>query len=356
MRASTRPSGLHASKAKRTSKTRAGEAANRNGTSDAAASRTEADTVPEKPRPEKPRSARGAKTTTRKTTARKGSARARDKKASRLSEAGSARSGSSRMGSSRSGGDPDRLWAAYKKTGDQKTRNALVECYVHIVRFVAERIFSKLPSSVDLDDLTSAGVFGLFNAIDGYDFDRGTKFETYCATRVRGAILDELRSQDWVPRMIRAKANRIQSTYEELENRLQRDPTREEMAVALEVSVAEYEQMLQESTTATLVSLNKKVDETDGQSGSTQADILEDKRGPSPYDTLQMKDVIRLIHRNLTKQERLIVLLYYYEELTMKEIGAALDLSESRVCQILSKVTQRLKGRFKSIRNELLSG
>ena len=247
------------------------------------------------------------------------------------------------------------LWKTYKETGDQKTRNALVECYVHIVRFVAERIFSKLPSSVDFDDLTSAGVFGLFNAIDGYDFERGTKFETYCATRVRGAILDELRSQDWVPRMIRAKANRIHASYEELENKLQRDPTKEEMAAHLEVSVADYEQMLKESSAATLVSLNKRVDESDGQSGSTQADILEDKRGPSPYDNLQMKDVIRLIHKNLTKQERLIVLLYYHEELTMKEIGAALDLSESRVCQILSKVTQRLKGRFKNMQNELLS-
>ena len=246
------------------------------------------------------------------------------------------------------GSDADRLWKQYRKTKDQKTRNALVECYVHIVRFVAERIFSKLPSSVEFDDLTSAGVFGLFNAIDGYDFDRGTKFETYCATRVRGAILDELRSQDWVPRMIRAKANRIQSAYEELENRLQREPTKEEMAEHLEVSVAEYEQMFKESSAATLVSLNKRVDESDNQSSSTQADILEDKRGPSPFDHLQMKDVIRLIHRNLSKQERLIVLLYYYEELTMKEIGAALDLSESRVCQILSRVTQRLKSRFKS--------
>ncbi len=278
-------------------------------------------------------------------------------KSGNRSSSGRAQADRKTSGRTKSGkSDPSGLWARYKETGDQKTRNALVECYVHIVRFVAERIFSKLPSSVDFDDLTSAGVFGLFNAIDGYDFERGTKFETYCATRVRGAILDELRSQDWVPRMIRAKANRIQSTYEELENKLQRDPTKEEMAEHLEVSVNEYEQMLKESSAATLVSLNKRVDESDGQSGSTQADILEDKRGPSPYDNMQMKDVIRLIHRNLTKQERLIVLLYYYEELTMKEIGAALDLSESRVCQILSKVTQRLKGRFKSMQNELLSG
>jgi RNA polymerase sigma factor for flagellar operon FliA len=247
------------------------------------------------------------------------------------------------------------LWEDYKERGDQKARNALVERYLHIVRFVAERIFSKLPSSVDFEDLTSAGVFGLFNAIDGYDFERGTKFETYCATRVRGAILDELRSQDWVPRLIRAKANRIQSSYEELENKLQRDPTKEEMADYLGVSVSEYEQMLQESSAATLVSLHKRVDDGDGPSGSTQADMLEDKRGPSPYENLQTKDVIRLIHRNLSKQERLIVLLYYYEELTMKEIGAALDLSESRVCQILSKVTGRLKSKFRSMQNELLS-
>lgn len=247
------------------------------------------------------------------------------------------------------------LWEKYKKKGDSKARNALVERYLHIVRFVAERIFSKLPNSVDFDDLTSAGIFGLFNAIDGYDFKRGTKFETYCATRVRGAILDELRSQDWVPRLIRAKANRIQSTYEELENKLQREPTKEEMAEYLDVSLSEYEQMLQDSSAATLISLHKRVDDGDGASGSTQADILEDKRGPTPYERLQAKDVIRLIHRNLSKQERLIVLLYYYEELTMKEIGAALDLSESRVCQILSKVTARLKGKFRNIRNELLS-
>jgi RNA polymerase sigma factor for flagellar operon FliA len=251
--------------------------------------------------------------------------------------------------------NPSHLWERYRDEGDSKARNALVERYLHIVRFVAERIFNKLPSSVDFDDLTSAGIFGLFNAIDGYDFERGTKFETYCAARVRGAILDELRSQDWVPRLIRARANRIQATYEELEAKLQRDPTKEEMAACLDVSVADYEQMLQDSSAATLVSLNKRVDDGEGPTGSTQADILEDKRGPSPYEHLQMKDVIRLIHKNLSKQERLIVLLYYYEELTMKEIGAALDLSESRVCQILSKVTTRLKGKFRNMRNELLS-
>jgi RNA polymerase sigma factor for flagellar operon FliA len=246
------------------------------------------------------------------------------------------------------------LWKRYRAQKDRESRNRLVERYLPIVRFVAEKIFDKLPGSVDFEDLTSAGVFGLIHAIDGYDKERGTKFETYCATRVRGAILDELRSCDWVPRHVRSRVNKLQAAYDEMEARLGREPTDEEIAGRLSVSMEEYGEIVRETSGTTLVQLSREFDVPERSSPLRPGEHLEDRRSVSPYVRLQEQDVRRLIHRNLTKQERLIVVLYYFENLTMKEIGAALDLSESRVCQILSRVVLRLKSRLRRMQSELM--
>jgi RNA polymerase sigma factor FliA len=246
------------------------------------------------------------------------------------------------------------LWKSYRKGKDKETRNRLIERYLPIVRYVAEKIFDKLPGSVDFEDLTSAGVFGLIHAIDGYDRTRGTKFETYCATRVRGAILDELRSCDWVPRHVRSRVNKLQAAYEAMESELGREPTDEEIAKRMDISMEVYNEILRETSGTTLVQLSREIDGVDGASDLRPGENLEDRRSVPPYDRLQGEDVRRLIHRNLNKQERLIVVLYYFESLTMKEIGAALDLSESRVCQILSRVILRLKSRFRRMQSELL--
>lgn len=235
-------------------------------------------------------------------------------------------------------------WRAYRENPEDKTlRNQLVEHYLPLVRYHGQRVWSRLPDGVELDDLISAGVFGLMDAIDAFDLNRDVKFETYCASRIRGAMLDELRNMDWVPRLVRTKAKRINEATKVLDDRLGRKPTDFEIADYLEMTVEDYEKMVKEANTAMVVSLNKKWCETDGSKEVSELDVLEDQRGEDPTSRLQKIDTMRLVTRGLKRNERLILLLYYYQDMTMKEIGATLDLSESRVSQIHSSIVQRLQ-------------
>jgi RNA polymerase sigma factor for flagellar operon FliA len=181
------------------------------------------------------------------------------------------------------------------------------------------------------------------------------KFETYCTTRIRGAILDELRSLDWVPRIVRNKANRIDQAWKGLEVSLGRIPTDIEMAERLQVSLEEYEDMLREASAVTITSLTDKTKEDQGSKSLRKIDLLEDKKGLDPEYELKKKEITEIVTRGLTRKERLIILLYYYEDLTMREIGAALNLSESRVCQLHSRIIFRLKSQLKKLQSELLS-
>ncbi len=244
------------------------------------------------------------------------------------------------------------LWIRYKQNPTVELRNQLIEQYLPLVRYCAERVLSRLPEGVDIDDLISAGVFGLMDAIQSFDLDRGVKFETYCVPRIRGAILDELRNMDWVPRLVRHKASRLAEARRSLECRLGRPPTDEEMAAELGIDLDAYYKMVQEGSAATLVSLDKKWYETDSYKDVREIDILEDKKGDDPTRKLQRKDLMRLVTRGLSRNERLILILYYYEELTMKEIGATLNLSESRVSQMHSAIIQRLQAQLKRRRGE----
>ena len=213
-----------------------------------------------------------------------------------------------------------------------------------LVRYNGERIWARLPEGVELDDLISAGVFGLMDAIDAFDLTRGVKFETYCVPRIRGAMLDELRTMDWVPRLVRSKASKLQEATKELEARLGRHPTDQELAEQMRLSIQELEKMMLEANAVNLISLNKKWYETDSYKDVREIDILEDKKGEDPTRRIQKNDLMRLVTKGLNRNERLIIILYYYEELTMKEIGATLDLSESRVSQMHSSIVQRLQG------------
>jgi len=244
------------------------------------------------------------------------------------------------------------VWKSYRTEPTVELRNALVENYLALVKYNAERIWSRLPDGVELDDLISAGVFGLMDAIDAFDLNRGVKFETYCVPRIRGAMLDELRTMDWVPRLVRSKASKMEEARKTLEADLGRPPTPDEMAAKLSVSIEEFEQMVGEATAVSLVSLNKKWYETDSYKDVREIDILEDKKSEDPTNRIQNRDLMRLVTRGLNRNERLIIILYYYEDMTMKEIGATLDLSESRVSQMHSSIVARLQSQLSKRRPE----
>jgi len=248
--------------------------------------------------------------------------------------------------------DIKEVWGDYKQNKSEPLRNILMEHYLHLVRYNAERIHVKLPDEVELDDLMSAGIFGLMDAINAFDLDRGVKFETYCAPRICGAILDELRSMDWVPRLVRSRAHKLDGASKSLETELGRAPTQEEVAKRLAVPMAEYEKMAKDASAVGLVSLSRKWFETDSNKDVREIDVLEDKRGADPVREIQRKDLKELITKGLSRAERLIIILYYFEEMTMKEIGATLDLSESRVSQMHSSILARLKAQMADRRKE----
>jgi len=249
--------------------------------------------------------------------------------------------------------DVEQLWIEFKQDmSNQELRNRLVEIYLPLVRYNGERIWARLPEGVELDDLISAGVFGLMDAIDAFDLSRGVKFETYCVPRIRGAMLDELRTMDWVPRLVRSKASKLNEAMKNLEARLGRPPNENELAAELNISIAELEKMMLDANAVNLISLNKKWYETDSYKDVREIDILEDKKGEDPTKRIQKNDLMRLVTKGLNRNERLIIILYYYEELTMKEIGATLDLSESRVSQMHSSIVQRLQNQLHRRRPE----
>jgi RNA polymerase sigma factor for flagellar operon FliA len=245
------------------------------------------------------------------------------------------------------------LWKTYKKDqSDQDLRNVLIERFLPLVRYNAERVWAKLPEGVDLNDLISAGVFGLMDAIDAFDLGRGVKFETYCVPRIRGAMLDELRTMDWVPRLVRSKASKLESARKEAEAEFGRPPSDTEMANRLRLPLPEYEKLKCEASAVNLVSLNKKWYETDSYKDVREVDILEDSKGEDPTRGIQKRDLMKLVTKGLNRNERLIIILYYYEELTMKEIGNTLGLSESRVSQMHSSIVARLKDQLRRRRPE----
>jgi len=247
----------------------------------------------------------------------------------------------------------EQLWIEFKRDlSNQELRNRLVEIYLPLVKYNGERIWARLPEGVELDDLISAGVFGLMDAIDAFDLSRGVKFETYCVPRIRGAMLDELRTMDWVPRLVRSKASKLNEALKNLEARLGRSPSEIELAEQLQISVPELEKMVLDANAVNLISLNKKWYETDSYKDVREIDILEDKKGEDPTRRIQKNDLMRLVTKGLNRNERLIIILYYYEELTMKEIGATLDLSESRVSQMHSSIVQRLQNQLARRRPE----
>lgn len=243
----------------------------------------------------------------------------------------------------RNGGPLKQTWLRFKENRDLSLRNQLVQAYLPLVHHTAERLHARLPREVEFDDLFSAGVFGLLEAIEAYDLDRQVKFETYCLPRIRGAILDELRSWDWVPRLVRTYYNRMRDRREGLMSKLGRTPTDEEMAQAMKLPVEKYRELARSTPAFSTISLSRTWQSADSNSTVTEVDLIEDRRATAPEERLGREDLRILVSKGLSQRERLVVILYYYEEMTMKEIGRMLGLSESRISQMHAGVLARLR-------------
>ena len=239
--------------------------------------------------------------------------------------------------------ETDQLWALYKKNPTDQLRNRLIERYISIVYCRAERFWSKLPEGIELDDLIQVGTCGLMDAISSFDPNRGIRFEAFCLPRIQGAMQDELRAMDWTPRGIRSKSSKLNETHKRLEQQYGRKPTDQELADALGISGDELHQIYAETHRINITSLDRTFSERDGSKDMREIDMVADRRSEDPTERLAKIDLIRTFTKGLNKTERMIVIMYYYEELTMREIGAALDISESRVSQMHSAIVERMK-------------
>lgn len=240
------------------------------------------------------------------------------------------------------------LWARFKSTADDDAREGLILHYSSLVKFVAGRVGVGLPRNVEQSDLVSYGIFGLIDAIDKFEPERGFKFETYAINRIKGAILDELRALDWVPRSVRARAREIERANSELEHRFQRSVSEEELAEHMTMPLEDLQDALAEISSLGLVALDDLLRMGDPDSASV-GELLPDPRGTNPEAAFQIEETKRVladIINRLPDRERLVLTLYYYEGLTLSEIGEVLGVTESRVCQIHTKSVMSLRHRL----------
>jgi RNA polymerase sigma factor FliA len=250
--------------------------------------------------------------------------------------------------------ETQQLWLDFRRTGDQKIRDRLILTYAPLVKYVAGRLGSGLPAHVDEGDLVSYGLLGLIGAIERYDPSRDVKFETYAMARIKGQIIDELRSMDWVPRSVRARARNIERAIGELEARLGRAPTDEEIAKKLGITEEELEESLGEISRSSIAALDELWTVSGSGGGGDQValiDTIEDEGAPDPQGTLsvtEQKEALADAIARLPEREKLVVTLYYYEELTLREIGEVLGVTESRVSQLHTKAILRLKAHIAS--------
>jgi RNA polymerase sigma factor for flagellar operon FliA len=240
------------------------------------------------------------------------------------------------------------LWTEFKSSGDERAREWLILHYSPLVKFVAGRVGAGLPKNVDHADLVSYGTFGLIDAVDKFEPERGFKFETYAVNRIKGAILDELRALDWVPRSVRSRAREIQRTMAELNHTLQRTPTEEEVAESMEVPLDTLRGHLGEIANLGFVALDELLNPSENASGS-MTDVLPDSGAIDPSGSFEKEETRYMLADSINRlpdRERLVLTLYYYEGLTLAEIGGVLNVTESRICQIHTKAVMSLRNRF----------
>ena len=255
------------------------------------------------------------------------------------------------------GTDLEAIWVRFKEHDEQADRDQLIVYYAPLVKYVASRIAAGLPQSVDQSDLVSYGMFGLIDAITKFDLGRGFKFETYAISRIKGAILDELRSIDWVPRSVRAKAKSVERAMAKLEGDLRRAPTDDELARELGIGAEALQGIFTQISNAGLVALDELLSFGGGSGESmTLGDTLADRStGPGgAYEQVEMRQLLAAAINRMPEREKVVLTLYYYESLTLAEIGRVLGVTESRVCQIHTKAVLHLRTRLVAGDRELV--
>jgi RNA polymerase sigma factor FliA len=248
--------------------------------------------------------------------------------------------------------DASALWVRYKEEQDSSARDELILNYSPLVKYVAGRLASSLPQTVDTADLISYGIFGLIDAIEKFDPARAIKFETYAISRIKGAIIDELRAMDWVPRSVRSRAREIEAAYVSLENTTRRVPSDQEVADHMGVSLKEFHDILAKLSYTSVVSFEElwvggERDEGQNAIGSIRDDSAEDP--VAIFESSEIKDILAGAIDKLPERERTVIALYYYEGLTLKEIGQVLGVTESRVSQLHTKAVLRLRAKLHSV-------
>ncbi|MCA1839101.1 MAG: RNA polymerase sigma factor WhiG [Actinomycetota bacterium] len=249
-----------------------------------------------------------------------------------------------------------RLWREFKDTQSSESRDQLIVHYSPLVKYVAGRVSTGLPANIEQADLVSYGIFGLMDAIHKFELDRGIKFETYAINRIKGAIIDELRAIDWVPRSVRFKAREVEKTLSKLESELRRTPTDNEVAAAMDLSVGELRAIYTQLSFVSLVALDELMT-VGGEKGDKLSliDTLEDTSVELPeaaFETEEMKSILAGAINKLSEREKLVVTLYYYENLTLAEIGQVLGVTESRVCQMHTKAVLQLRSRLNEAKDD----
>ena len=250
------------------------------------------------------------------------------------------------------------LWIEFTRTGSFEAREKLAEKYIHLVKYVINRMLtvSHVESEVlDYDDLYSCGVMGLLAAIDGFDLSRDVKFITYAIPRIKGAIIDELRSVDWIPRSLRQQVNKLQNAFAELENVLLRPANEVELADKLGIDPDDLQDLIHHASRSALLSLDEILQISDDGS-TTRADVTPSRNIQDPRETIQQEEIVELLTEaieGLPEKERLVVIMYYNDELTLREIGEVLGVTESRICQLHTKAMLRLRGKLASWQQDM---
>ncbi|MDP3919997.1 MAG: FliA/WhiG family RNA polymerase sigma factor [Candidatus Omnitrophota bacterium] len=239
-----------------------------------------------------------------------------------------------------------KMWKKYKRVKSPALREEIVKKYLYLVKYVAGRVAIGLPPNVEFNDLVSYGILGLFDAINKYDVSQGNKFETYAVSRIRGSIMDELRKLDWAPRLLRKKAREIEKKCKELEEKYGRVATDDELAGGLKITIAELNSIYSDLNATSFLSLDEVWQNDDGNKPISRLQTIEDSLITNQFNYVHQNEVKELLAESideLPEKEKLVIVLYYYENLTLREIGEILDVSESRVCQIHTKVVTRLR-------------